>query len=590
MSRLIAAAIVPALIVSLLAPLTASAATVSLATLYGELSTSNSNPGGYDRGLFTQWIDADGDGCDTRREVLIAESVSAPVVGTGCAVSGEWNSWYDGVTWTTSTDVDIDHMVPLSEAWRSGASTWTSQQRRAYANDLELDASLAAVTDNVNQSKGDSDPAQWMPPAAGMECRYITDWVLVKYRWNLTMDSAERAAIDSVMDSGCSDTLVAVPAKASTLSAIADVSRLAGADRFATSVAVAKQSPTGVAVVYIANGFNYPDALSAAPAAAVQGGPLLLTDPLALPDVVRNEIVRLQPAQIVVVGGVAAVSDVVFQELSALAPTRRDSGVDRFETSQVVNRRAFTGGASAAFIASGLNFPDALSASAAAGSSASPVILVNGTATTLDPSTGDLLAQLDATTVYIAGGTAVIAPTIERDLVNNSYNVQRFGGADRYETSSLVNRGIFTSAQTAYMAVGTGFADALAGAALAGRDGSPLFIVPRDCVTPSVPADFVALGVAQRVLLGGLASLGEGVENLEICAPPAPPPPATPPPVLPPPPGAPTNPGDSMNCSNFPNYAAAKAWFDRYNPYYGDIARLDGNNDGVPCESLPGAP
>ena len=110
--------------------------------------------------------------------------------------------------------------------------------------------------------------------------------------------------------------------------------RLSGGDRFATSVAISGEFAADVPVVYVATGLNYPDALSAAPAAAAQGGPLLLTEPGARPDGVLREIERLAPAKIVVVGGVAAVSTVVYGELAQLAPmVRRDSGADRYETS-----------------------------------------------------------------------------------------------------------------------------------------------------------------------------------------------------------------------------------------------------------------
>ncbi len=70
-----------------------------------------------------------------------------------------WYSPYDGATWTAASDVDIDHMVPLAEAWASGAWAWTTSQRQTYANDLG-GPELWAVTDSVSQSKGDKDPAE----------------------------------------------------------------------------------------------------------------------------------------------------------------------------------------------------------------------------------------------------------------------------------------------------------------------------------------------------------------------------------------------------------------------------------------------
>src|SRR5690606_8089996 len=134
--------------------------------------------------------------------------------------------------------------------------------------------------------------------------------------------------------------------------------RLSGPDRYSTAVAIASRYSPRVPVVYIAAGTNYPDALSAGPAAAVQGGPLLLTPPSTLPAAVRAEIERLAPDLIVVAGGTGVVSPSVYSQLSSLAPEiRRDSGANRYETSRVINERAFPGGADAAYVATGANFP-----------------------------------------------------------------------------------------------------------------------------------------------------------------------------------------------------------------------------------------
>ena len=164
----------------------------SASTLVGlitQLPQAAEDRTGYSRDLFRLWIDADGDGCDTRKEVLINEAVVAPQVGASCSLTGgEWVSPYDGVVVTNASDLDIDHMVPLAEAWDSGASAWTSQRRQDYANDLGVPWSLIAVTASSNRSKGDKDPAEWLPPLASDRCVYVVDWVSVKVRWHLTVD------------------------------------------------------------------------------------------------------------------------------------------------------------------------------------------------------------------------------------------------------------------------------------------------------------------------------------------------------------------------------------------------------------------
>jgi len=179
-----------------------------LQTAVADLSVATEVRTGYDRALFQHWIDADGDGCSTRNEVLLAEADDPPSVSGTCTLSGgRWFSYYDRVSWTNTSDLDIDHMVPLAEAWDSGARTWTSTVRRDFANDLGDYRSLVAVTDNVNQSKGDQDPGTWLPQYD--RCRYLREFVAVKHRWRLTVDSAERASMTSLA-SACTNSTITV--------------------------------------------------------------------------------------------------------------------------------------------------------------------------------------------------------------------------------------------------------------------------------------------------------------------------------------------------------------------------------------------
>ena len=179
-----------------------------LQTAVADLPVATEVRTGYDRALFPHWIDADGDGCSTRNEVLIAEADDPPTVSGTCTLSGgRWYSYYDRVSWTNTSDLDIDHMVPLAEAWDSGARTWTSSVRRDFANDLGDYRSLVAVTDNVNQTKGDQDPGTWLPQYD--QCRYLREFVAVKHRWRLTVDSAEKSAMTSLASS-CTNSTITV--------------------------------------------------------------------------------------------------------------------------------------------------------------------------------------------------------------------------------------------------------------------------------------------------------------------------------------------------------------------------------------------
>jgi len=152
---------------------------------------------GYSREKFPHWIDQ-GDACNTREAVLKRDGTNVQV-GSDCyPTSGTWVSPYDDATWTDPSDVDIDHVVPLADAWRTGASAWTQEQRQAYANDLS-DPQLIAVTDNVNQEKGDKSPDQWKPPSTGYWCTYAEMWIAVKYKFKLTVNEAEKTALEDML-------------------------------------------------------------------------------------------------------------------------------------------------------------------------------------------------------------------------------------------------------------------------------------------------------------------------------------------------------------------------------------------------------
>jgi hypothetical protein len=150
---------------------------------------------GYDRDLFRHWVDADGDGCHAREETLIAESVGSVSVTSDCDIQGSWFSAFDGETTTNTSNFDVDHMVPLKEAWDSGANGWDSSTRERFANDLGSPHSLIAVSRGSNRSKGAKDPAEWMPSRQSYTCEYIFTWTLVKIRWSLSADPAEINAL-----------------------------------------------------------------------------------------------------------------------------------------------------------------------------------------------------------------------------------------------------------------------------------------------------------------------------------------------------------------------------------------------------------
>ncbi|WP_328916717.1 MULTISPECIES: HNH endonuclease family protein [unclassified Streptomyces] len=175
------------------------AASTALTYLSGMTATDETHASTYDRSLFPTWITISGT-CNTREYVLKRDG-SDVVTNSACtATSGSWTSPYDGVTTTNPSTFDIDHLVPLSEAWASGAWAWTTAQRQAFANDVTR-PQLLAVSASSNRSKGDDDPAEWLPQAS-YQCTYARAWVQVKHYYGLDVDTAEKTKLRSVLN-GC---------------------------------------------------------------------------------------------------------------------------------------------------------------------------------------------------------------------------------------------------------------------------------------------------------------------------------------------------------------------------------------------------
>lgn len=292
--------------------------------------------------------------------------------------------------------------------------------------------------------------------------------------------------------------------------------RIAGKNRYETAIAVSRSGyPTTAKVVYLATGADYPDALAAAPAASKQGGPLLLTSSASLPTKVAEEIRRLDPAKVVVVGGTEAVSAETFNQVKGIVDnTVRVSGKNRYETARKIARSAFAS-SPVAYVATGADYPDALSASAPAGAAGAPVILVRGGSSALDRDTKELLTRLQVKRTVIAGGTSVVSSAIERDLA--AFAPTRVAGSNRYDTSRLLNKQLVGAASTAYVATGRGFPDALAGAAVAGAKRAPLYVVRPTCVPKDTRSDILGGSVSRVNLLGGTSALTQDVMRLASC-------------------------------------------------------------------------
>lgn len=196
------------LALSFMLPNSASAATfTTVQKAIESLKVADESRTGYKRTLFKHWTGA-GNSCDSRKAVIIAEAILKPSVLPGCSLKGgDWFSIYDNVRVTDAGKLDVDHMVPLAEAWDSGASAWDALKREKYANDQTDPRHLIAVTGGSNRQKSDRDPAEWMPSNKSYTCEYIANWVAIKVRWSLTIDTKEKAALLANLK-GCKTTKI----------------------------------------------------------------------------------------------------------------------------------------------------------------------------------------------------------------------------------------------------------------------------------------------------------------------------------------------------------------------------------------------
>lgn len=426
----------------------------------------------------------------------------------------------------------------------SGSVTWTS--RDGSGNPIstqplaDAQVSIAPAAGVLPTSFGDYYPWTWTDNDGEFTLNYLTPgeyvlqvrfdydepWLNIEY-W----DDALFAQAGEVITIDGDDALTLDTIDLDERSLF--YGRIAGPDRFSTAVAIAQnafpEDNPDVPVVYVANGLNYPDALAAGPVAIEEGGVLLTVPPTSLPSVVAAELERLSPDRVVIVGGEPSVSSSVRNQIAAIvgsANVSRIGGSDRFQTGRMLVESAFTT-TDYLYIATGLNYPDALSAGPAAGLRGAPVLLVNGGASGLDATTLDLIESLSPRYIRIVGANASVSAGIEADLLEYKEDraaesvyveVFRFAGLDRYATSYLINEDAFWRTDVVFVSIGTNFADALSGGPLAGKWGSPLYLTPGNCLMPFIPDVMVDYKANLLAILGSEASLGPAVEFQVPCS------------------------------------------------------------------------
>jgi putative cell wall-binding protein len=285
-------------------------------------------------------------------------------------------------------------------------------------------------------------------------------------------------------------------------------------DRYDTAALLATEAfPGGADVVLVASGEEFADALAAAPLAASLNAPIVLTRSGSVPAATAAALAELGPADVIVLGGTAAISQGVFNTLAG-GPWQatRYAGADRYETAALLATEAFPGGADVVLVASGEGFADALAAAPLAASLNAPIVLTRSGS--VPAATAAALAELGPADVIVLGGTAAISQGVFNTLAGGPWQATRYAGADRYETAALLATEAFPGgADVVLVASGEGFADALAAAPLAASLNAPIVLTRSGSVPAATAAALAELGPADVIVLGGTAAISQGVFN-----------------------------------------------------------------------------
>jgi putative cell wall-binding protein len=297
---------------------------------------------------------------------------------------------------------------------------------------------------------------------------------------------------------------------------LGSVTRIAGANRYETAALISKAKfAPGVPVAYVATGLLFPDALAGGPAASLGHGPILLAQKTALTAPTVNEVKRLKPKRIVILGGEAVISASLETQLQGLTAgtVTRLSGADRFGTAAAISKATFNPGVDVAYVATGYAFPDALAGGPVAAMDKGPILLVN-----TDNLPGPTIAELNRLKpkrIVILGGPSAVGTGVETALdVYTTGSVTRLAGANRYETAKAISASKFAPGVTVvYVATGLNFPDALAAGPLAGLDQSPILLVETNSIPNPAAAELNRLKPKRIVIVGGTGVISTSVAN-----------------------------------------------------------------------------
>ncbi len=279
--------------------------------------------------------------------------------------------------------------------------------------------------------------------------------------------------------------------------------RVLGASRYETAARVSQSAFSSADIVFVGTGEKYPDALTGGSAAVLFDAPMLLTAPTSLPASTVTEIQRLGPDRIVLLGGTAAVSSAVESQLAALAPNgvTRIGGADRYETAALISSTYYTPAVETVYVATGMNFPDALAGVPGANRVGAPILLVR-TGSVPDATAAEI-DRLAPAEIVILGGPVAVAENVAQELADHAPVVRRLFGSDRYGTAAAISAEAFPGgADLAYVVTGANFPDAVVAGPAAAHLGGSLLLVRSGSATGSTVNELQRLHPTRITVIG----------------------------------------------------------------------------------------
>lgn len=295
------------------------------------------------------------------------------------------------------------------------------------------------------------------------------------------------------------------------------VERIHGLDRYGTAAQISSTWSPGPEVAYVASGEDYPDAMPAGALGGTHDAPVLLTKQGDLPSVTATELGRLQPERLVVLGGAQAVSDAVLDQLEGFAQSDSDdevtriAGADRYDTAAQA-ALTYPTGVQVAYVATGLDFPDALAAASRAGALDSPVLLTRPDH--LPAATADALDHLGAAEIVVLGGTDAVDDSVLAALQSHTDGtVSRLAGDDRYATAATISEVYDPGVNAVFVATGEVYADSMSGAPISVAIGGPIVLTQPDNLPDPTIAELERLDPERIIVLGGTVAVSTQVES-----------------------------------------------------------------------------